>query len=432
MKILSCIRDFCINNYVQLAYGLEKKENCFFIGEKLSREVDNFYLLKANPKGQTLLDEIDFININEIIARDRMLKMLDKEKAISLSSSIVNQVFNTINSLKPDVIILQLVDYYIYDIICKVASKKNIQVVSFLEGFVDNTIAISKYGELGEQGNLDIDFFDYFNNKNQHQEVKKLDNIGHFKLFLRGLKSDYNRFILKTTKAKEYKNYVHDIRAKVDNYQPQPNKWVYLSYKYFNDFSLLDSIDKEKSVFVGLHFYPEAAIDYLINNTELINYEDLLELLIKENPNITFILKEHPSMFERRNPSYYKNLVSYKNVIFIRPEIRSFEVFNKVNYVMTWTGTIGIEALFSYKKVITVEETFYDIDEISKIRNVDDFKNLKKIMQSSRIPSKTSLKKLNNRLRKFYINLPHIEFANSEDVKKTASYIKDNVITTKK
>jgi hypothetical protein len=426
MKALFFVRDFNVNNFIKLSEYYESLTSKYFVSES-DLNIKNYKKINYSDSINKLNYNLSYLNIDEIILRDRMLRGIDKQIAKNIVINVSNSIFNIFEELKPNIIFGQLVDYYIYDIAFKIAKELDVKVVSFLDGFIDNTCALSTYGELELKGNLNIDFFEYFGNKNQPNEVTKLDKSNSLKLFINGIRSDAKRKIIKIKNYKSYHAYKHDIRTVVDGYQPQLNKWSAFSFFYFEELNSLDFIDKKKSVYVPMHFYPEAVIDYWIKNLDLISYELLLEQTIKINQDIVFILKEHPFMVERRSFTFYKKLSKYRNVIILNPKIRSFDIFNKIEYVFTWTGTAGLEAIFSNKKVITVEKTFYDIDEIVNVLQKEDLNDFIKLMKNCIKPSQSSLDYLNNKLNNSYISFPHIELANSDEIKKLSEFLNNTI-----
>lgn len=71
-------------------------------------------------------------------------------------------------------------------------------------------------------------------------------------------------------------------------------------------------------------------------------------------------VKEHPAMVGYRPRSYYRELKKIPNVKIINPQTKSFELIKNCRLIMTVTSTVGWEALFLKKPVVTLGDVFYN------------------------------------------------------------------------
>jgi hypothetical protein len=266
-------------------------------------------------------------------------------------------------------------------------------------GFIDKTFCNSMYGEISPITSPKLNLVEHYNLKLQPKFVSSLDNMAFLKDIYVYLKS-YISYIYKFYKYKNlYKKYNHFIRCNIfSHYHSNVNYKSLSLYSFERDLTFLAKFSRNSLVYVPLHFYPEAVIDYWVKNLELINYEEVIISLIKNNPSINFVFKEHPAMHRRRECNFYMKIISFPNAVFVKRNLRSFEIFNHIDYVFTYNGTCGLEALFAQKKVICVEKPFYYIPSMSCINKLSDLFQFNFLMSCAKIPSTNSLISLSKRL----------------------------------
>jgi hypothetical protein len=116
----------------------------------------------------------------------------------------------------------------------------------------------------------------------------------------------------------------------------------------------------ENSVYMPLHFAPEATVDYWVDNPAYAYQEDTILRLAEETPaHIRLLIKEHPAMYLRRQIDFYEKLRSFSNVALIHPYESSNSLLNKVDNVLVFTGSVGVEALLRNKRVTTLSQNYY-------------------------------------------------------------------------
>ncbi len=72
------------------------------------------------------------------------------------------------------------------------------------------------------------------------------------------------------------------------------------------------------------------------------------------------LIKEHPSAMGLRKTAFYKKLIKNSKIILVPFDVSSNEVINKADLVLTWTGSVGIEAIVRDKILVTFGEAYYD------------------------------------------------------------------------
>ncbi len=90
------------------------------------------------------------------------------------------------------------------------------------------------------------------------------------------------------------------------------------------------------------------------------------------------IVKEHPSQYvssDGRGEDYYKEILSHKNIYFANPQDKAIDLINKAEFIITSTGSVGIEAILMEKPLIMLGNNHYEIFE--DILKAKDYNSLK-------------------------------------------------------
>lgn len=134
--------------------------------------------------------------------------------------------------------------------------------------------------------------------------------------------------------------------------------------------SLEESPDLNKKFYIfGLHLQPEATT--LPGGGNFTNQLLVIRMVSHCLPKDTYLyVKEHPSywmqkgrlesVYESRNIEFYQQIKALRNVLLVDHTIPSKTLMEKCVAVITVTGTIGFEALFKGKPVLTFGATFYE------------------------------------------------------------------------
>jgi hypothetical protein len=133
---------------------------------------------------------------------------------------------------------------------------------------------------------------------------------------------------------------------------------------------ILNATNKPKA-YIPLHWYPEATTDYWINSMYHINYLSSVIDTIKKLQKLGYevFAKEHPHFLLRRKVDFYKHLKANECQL-LSPFICTRDVFDKVDLVVVWNGSTGIEALLHGKDTRKVVNSYYGDD---LILSLDDF-----------------------------------------------------------
>ena len=114
----------------------------------------------------------------------------------------------------------------------------------------------------------------------------------------------------------------------------------------------------ENYVYFPLHFYPEASIavhaPYFKDQIRAI---DLIRLNMPKNYKL--IVKEHPSMYGKRNISFYKQLNKMAGVRLVSHKFNTIKLIKKSKLTITITGTAALEAFLLKVPSFTLAKPFF-------------------------------------------------------------------------
>ncbi len=130
-------------------------------------------------------------------------------------------------------------------------------------------------------------------------------------------------------------------------------------------------------VYLALHYFPEATIDYWASDSTAVNYlQSIVEVITSlKSKGYRILIKEHPAMVFARPPVFYKDLmaVGQDDAILCTPFATSREIFSVANSVVVWTGSVGVEAALCGLPVVKVCDNYY-----SAHKKFIDYRNIEK------------------------------------------------------
>ena len=112
------------------------------------------------------------------------------------------------------------------------------------------------------------------------------------------------------------------------------------------------------------------------------NIAEAIHLISKNLPcNYVLVLKEQPFCYAVRSNSFYKQMLQIGNVYIANSEIDSQEWINASDIVATITGTVGVEAVYSNKPVISFG-MHQAINELPSVFQVSNFSEVERSIKN--------------------------------------------------
>jgi hypothetical protein len=300
---------------------------------------------------------------------------LTENKQVDINKFVAHEMLNFSNRSEHD-----LKSLYHY-VISYLSSKnmKDLIVIQELGGFVVNK-AIFDYACQHSFSHYFIEpsffkgylFFSknsfYFDNLLK-SDVKYIDNVKipfnipqkdarHFRNPLNKLVSvhSFKRLFLKIWHIyiRKFDFYFDDFFGHVISHLGFFYNSLILKSKYVSD---LHGV-KENSIFFPLHVPGDAALT--IRESDFLNQLDTLELLLKENNDRFFYVKEHPARVGSSDVNKILHLLAfYQNLKILDPNITVNELSKNINYAVVVNSKAGAEFLKNGKGVYVFGNVYY-------------------------------------------------------------------------
>lgn len=302
----------------------------------------------------------------DIYPRSLALRVNDKKLSHEWALRVWNGIEELFHENTFDYVIMPQIDRYLYDIIERIARKKQTIVIGGGGSIFSGNCQVAVRGEYKVVKNEVSD--EEVNNR-----VRKLTDIQ----FLpdsetNNIRRQHSYIIKHFYKRKLIENIYYPIMKMISHdpwnhhYNLMVRRGKRLSDYYCKDLDDLFvkvkdiDVDPKRTVYMPLHVFPEATVTYHLSDTKFCYYEKyLLSLIDRTDPSISFIIKEHPGMYGLRELSFYRQLRSHPNVILVHPKEKSNVLLSKVDTVLTENGTVGVEALVRGKRVLILDKNCY-------------------------------------------------------------------------
>lgn len=370
MKVMIFTRPSITNFYVKIfEKSLIKKGEKYFITEYFneSKILTNCLLLKPIFKSKYDSSWMIFSDdeIFDIITRDRYLTKVVFEEAVQLVKNVICQLLHFIDSVKPDILTGHTTDYYTVDIYYRLALKLNIKCFSMVVGpkgtfkFIDYRLPIKR-----KNLNTNVDLYNYINKRTENNYTPNTHN-GLIWRLRKYIWIRRKQILMYNYLNPDVRNYNTDIQIVRNNRMALPQFNVKDLLKRY--YCKLEEIPKNhnKTIYVSLHYSPEATMNYYSENNTLFNHDQIvLELLNKFNSDFTFVIKEHPAMFGLRKIKFYENIKNISNCYLINPYTNAYKVVENSDVVLSWAGSIGWEAPFMGRETINIIKPYYAVEGV--------------------------------------------------------------------
>lgn len=315
---------------------------------------------------------------------DRFLNRFSFEKRREILGKEISFWCAILDKYKPVCIVSEVVTIEWMEVLYIEARRRNIPYHSFLYGFnkgycywLDNPfnseISSTRWTNLKIENSHKLmarEFFDGVRDKHAKPYYIQNVNYSNIKSLLSGIRY-YCREYYHKVKQKGFV-YGYYSEAAVD----MINRGVKSMYKKHDSLDDINTNNHEY-LFYPLHYEPEATLSYFSEyySNQLNNICNIAHSL---NTNQVLIVKEHPQQINMLLLDKYSRLKkTYKNVLYIRGDVSSYDIFKKISAIVTLTGTGGIEGMILGIPVITLGHVFYNYCESTNVcRNMVELKNM--------------------------------------------------------
>jgi hypothetical protein len=404
---------------VGLHMGYEK---CFTVsdlrGEGDFSVVEDFYtayrrFFQAGTARSSLLDEAQ---IADIIARCRLLRWLPVRKAAAMVLAMEEAFEKVLDVVRPTVIVAFPMDRYVSDVLERVGAARGIPFFELTASAVPNMSMLLYRGRLiTRAAQPDPALVDqivreiadplftpaYVQGPKRFTPTKWLKIFAYFRLrgwFFKGLSwVKRDRLGLHYMDAQSFlghKPHLGDVRI-CDMVEYDWRKKI-------------NAFPEEQRLFIGLQLFPEASIDYWIDDVSMIQHEELLFDVAKAFTGAGYVVlvKDHPLQFGFRQVALLNRLKTLPNVVLLPYEVSGNEALDACGVNFTCTGTLGMQAALTGKKSITTSCYYTTPEDFIHINTRAEVPGLPARVEATEIPTD-----LGPRQRRIITNLLKGSFA---------------------
>ena len=336
--------------------------------------VDDFYrhFRRHHEEGATSSDLLDAAQVDDVIARCRVLRWLPCRQAAAMALAMADAFATVLDAVKPAAVVSFPIDRYGKDILARLAEARRIPYYELVASPLPGMAMLLFRGRLVahraepdpllvEQKRAEIanPLFtpSYVQGMTDYSRLKFLRVFGYFRLrswafkAIGWLKRDrLNLHYLDAQSWLGHKPRLSDIRITT---MVEPD-WR----------EKIAAFPLERRMSIPLQLFPEASIDYWIDDVDLIRHDDLLVEVSEAFSAAGFqiLVKDHPLNFGFRQMELIDRLKALPNVVIVPYEVSGNELIDLTGLSFNCTGTLGLQAALLGKHSI-VAESYYTTPE---------------------------------------------------------------------
>ena len=313
--------------------------------------------------------------VEDIIARCRVLRWQTVRKASAMALAMADAMEAMLEAVKPDVIVSFPIDNYNQDVLARRARARSIPYFEVTASALPDMCMLMHRGRLitsderPDPAQVEARIREiadplftpaYVQGQAAYTPARFFRTLGYFRLraawfkLYSWLRNDpLNIHYLDAQPDLGHKARVRDVRV---------TGMVETDWQ-----EKLAAFPRNRRVFMGLQVFPEAAIDYWLDDLDLIRHEDFLVEAARRFTAAGFqiVVKDHPLQFGFRQTGLLDRLKALPDVIIVPYEVSGNAVLAQCEINLTATGTLGLQCALMGGTAIT-GEAYY-------VTNDDDF-----------------------------------------------------------
>lgn len=335
----------------------------------------------ARSTASALLNEAE---VDDVIARCRVLRWQPKRKAAAMALAMADAMDAQLEALKPDHIISFPIDNYNQDVLARLARRRGAAYFEVTASALPDMCMLMHRGRLittaqpSDPALVEAKIHEiasplftpaYVQGQAAYTPVRFLKTLGYFRL--------------RAAFFKLYSWYRRDpLNIHYQDAQPtlgHKAKWsdVRVTGLVEPDWETkLEAFPAERRVLFGLQLIPEAAIDYWLEDLDLLRHEDMLVDLAGRLTAAGYqvVVKDHPLQFGFRQTALLDRLKTLANVVIVPYEVSGNALLARCGLSVTATGTLGLQAALLGSTSITGEAYYVTADDfvvLARWRDLD-------------------------------------------------------------
>lgn len=359
---------------------------------------DDFYrAYKARRRDPTassgLLSEAE---VADVIARCRVLRWLPRAKATAMALAMADAMETVLEDVQPVVALGFPIDSYVSDVLARRARARGVPYYEVTTSALPGMCMLLHRGRLitgrDEPDPARIEAFireiadplftpTYVQGQPAYTALRYFRTVGYFRL--RALAFKLWSWLINDPLNLHYLDAQPTLGHKV--------KWrdVRITGMVEPDWEAkLEAFPKERRVLFGLQLYPEAAIDYWIEDLDLVRHEDMLIEAARQltGAGYQIVVKDHPLQFGFRQTGLLDRLKTFPNVVIVPYEVSGNALLARCGLNVTATGTLGLQAALLGNVSICGEAYYVTEGDFVILRSLADLDRLTTTVDSWKPP----------------------------------------------
>jgi hypothetical protein len=323
---------------------------------------------------------------DEVIARCRLLRVLEPDLALRMVGAMWKTIEEVLDRERPDLFVSFVVDRYILDLFERALGRRSVRYVGLAVGVLPETFMFMARGEylpVREPTDSEVDAAvatlgqaDFVPNYVARPDF----GLGRFvRLYVRFTARWLLFEVLRLIKRRPYDFRYLSSRWAECGLRVRLKDWRVMSFLDRNWQRALDAAPFDRRVFVALSVNPEAAIEYWVPDTSMIDHRTVLEHVATklEAAGFHLFVKDHPSQFGFREAALFDALAKHSAVTFVPYEVPGQSLIQQCHTTFTWTGTVGLQAALAGRCAIVDANAYYVVDGLFLVvKEQADFEDL--------------------------------------------------------
>ena len=292
--------------------------------------------------------------VDDVIARCRVLRWLPKRKAAAMALAVAEAMDAQLAAVTPDYLLSFPIDSYVQDVLARLARKRGVPHFEVTASALPEMCMLMHRGRLitavadPDPALVEAKIHEiadplftpaYVQGQAAYTPARFLRTLGYFrtraaffKLYSWWRRDPLNLHYLDAQPGLGHKAKWRDVRI---------TGLVEADWE-----ARLDAFPAERRVLFGLQLFPEAAIDYWIEDLDLVRHEDMLVEIARQLTGVGYqiVVKDHPLQFGFRQTELLDRLKAFPNVVIVPYEVSGNALLARCGVSVTATGTLGLQA----------------------------------------------------------------------------------------
>lgn len=293
---------------------------------------------------------------DEIIRRCRVLRNLDKSRALNMIGSMWLIFDGIIRKEQPKIVVSFIIDRYVLDVLNRVLQFYQIPFIGMTASIVPDHVMFMNRGKLisvrepelieieSSRKQLLNDSFapSYVSNSKKFTRALYWRTFLYFKL--RGLAFQFIRYLKRDRLNLHYLDALSFLAHK-----PRLLDFKVLNYLNNDWESRLKETAKKKRVFLPLQLLPEASLDYWLDDLSLLDNEKVVLQMCHALGKAGYVvfIKDHPLQFGFRKRAIIQKLMKLPYVVIVPYNVPATLLIRECPVTVTFTGTVGFQSVLA-------------------------------------------------------------------------------------